>query len=341
MPPILKPLNRQILVITGASSGIGLATARKAAAAGARVFLAARAGEALSAICAEIESAGGKAAYLALDVASEDAMEALAQAALARFGGIDTWVNAAGVGLVGELKDTATDDHRRLFETNYWGVVYGSLAAARYFRSQGTAGAIINMGSAASDIALPFMGAYAASKFAVKGFTTSLRMELRHERLPVSVTLIKPGSVDSPLANHAKTMLGAATAMPPPRYQPVVVARAILNAAVIPRREIAVGADALFGGAVARMAPSLMEALLSQVGRAAVVDEARPPPLIDNLHTVPAEGQERSGRYYARPFSLTTMAQTHPAQSALAALGAAALYAVMSKPKRPKRPAKR
>jgi short-subunit dehydrogenase len=324
--PRLKPLSQQVIVITGASSGMGLSTARIAARAGACVFLAARDAVALRRICDEIHGTGGQAGFLAIDVGSEAEVEALAAAAIKRFGGFDSWINVAGVCLVGPLKDVATADHQRLFQTNYWGVVHGSMAAARHFRERGQPGALVNVGSAASDVVLPFAGTYAASKFAVKAFTNALRVELMHERLPVSVTLIKPSAVDSLLTEHAKTTLGAATRLPGPRYTPAVVARAILDAVQHPRREIAIGSPALIGAALAHLFPRATERLMSRIGADDVVDADRPAPSSNAIDGVPTEGQVRSGRYPARDFSVTTAAQTNPGTTAsLLVLGLAAV----------------
>ncbi len=326
----LKPLNQQVFIVTGASSGIGLATARRAAQAGAKVFLAARDGDALARICDEIRAQGGTADFAVVDVASEQAVHDLARAAVGRFGGFDTWVNVAGVCLLGQLKDVLTEDHRRLFEVNYWGLVYGSLAAVRHFRELGKAGALINVGSAASEIPLPYAAAYTASKFAVKGFTNALRMELAHEELPVSVTFIKPGAVDTPFFHHSKTMLGGVTKMPPPRYTPRVVADAIVAAAHKPRREIVIGFPTLFGGKFVMMFPGLPEWVMSFASPSGIVDKAIEPPEITSLHSVPAEGKERSGYQSARSFSITTLVQAHTRAGVAAvvvlALGGIALY---------------
>jgi len=334
--PRLKTLAQQVIVITGASSGMGLSTARIAARAGACVFLAARDAVALRRICDEIHGTGGQAGFLAIDVGSEAEVEALAEAAIKRFGGFDSWINVAGVCLVGPLKDVSTADHQRLFQTNYWGVVHGSMAAVRHFRERGQPGALVNVGSAASDVVLPFAGTYAASKFAVKAFTNALRVELLHERLPVSVTLIKPSAVDSLLTEHAKTTLGAATRLPGPRYTPAVVARAILGAVQRPRREIAIGSPALIGAAVANLFPRATEWLMSRIGADDVVDADRPAPTPNALDGVPTEGQVRSGRYPARDFSVTTAAQMNPAATAsLLVLGVAAVALIAGR-KRPR-----
>lgn len=262
----------------------------------------------------------------------------MAAAAIKRFGGFDSWINVAGVCIVGALKDVSTADHQRLFQTNYWGVVHGSIAAVRHFRERAQPGALINAGSAASDVALPFAGIYAASKFAVKAFTNTLRVELMHERLPVSVTRIKPSAVDSRLTGHAKTPLGAATRLPGPRYTPAVVARAMLDAVQHPRREIAIGSPALIGATLANLFPRATEALRSLIGADDVVDADRPAPTHNPIDSVPTAGRVRSGHYTARDFSATTAAQTNPGTTAsLFALGVLAI-ALLAR-RKPRRPA--
>ena len=171
MHAVLKPLAEQVIVITGASSGHGLATACKGAAAGARVMLAARDEAALAKACEDIRSADGIAEFAVCDVGSERDVEALAAATVARFGGFDTWVNNAGVGIYADALDISLDEHRQLFETNYWGTVHGSLVAVRHLRDKEDGGALINVGSVNGDMGGPLMSAYNASKHAVKGFT--------------------------------------------------------------------------------------------------------------------------------------------------------------------------
>lgn len=239
----LRPLAEQVIVITGATSGIGLATARAADARGARVVLGARNEEALQQLESELNDGGKRrATHLAGDVASRDDMERLASHAVVAFGGFDTWVNDAGAALYGRLVEVTEEDHRRLFETNFWGVVNGSLAAVGHLRERG--GALINVGSTLSDRAIPLQGMYSASKHAVKGFTDALRMELEAAGAPISVTLVKPGAVDTPYTEHAKNYLATFPKNPPPVYAPRAVARAILHAARRPTRDVFVG----FGG---------------------------------------------------------------------------------------------
>lgn len=284
MSVALKPLVRQTLVITGASSGIGRATALAAAREGARLVLAARSQADLDAAADECRALGAEVETVAVDVADDGAADRLHDAAHARFGGVDTWVNNAGVSVYGWLRDVPLDDARRVFETNYWGLVHGSLAAARHFRElhvsaddDAYGGAIINVGSVLSDRAIPLQGHYSASKHAVKGFTDALRMELEKEGLPVSVTLIKPNATNTPYPERAANHLDTAPALPAPTYAPEVVAEAILHAATHPTREVMVGAKdgatALLGAIAPRLTDKLMNAAFFEQQR----DEAAPP----------------------------------------------------------------
>ena len=219
----LKKLNEQVMVITGASSGIGLVTARMAAKRGARLILSSRSEEELQELTEEIKANGGQAMAVRVDVGEPEDVRRLAQAAQEQFGGFDTWVNNAGVSIYGKLLEVSIEDMRRVFETNFWGLVYGSLEAARQLNERG--GAIINIGSTLSDRAIPMQGIYSASKHAVKGFTDALRMELESEGAPISVSLVKPGAIDTPYTEHAKNYMPVEPKNPPPLYAPETVAR--------------------------------------------------------------------------------------------------------------------
>ncbi|HZQ50659.1 MAG TPA: SDR family oxidoreductase [Bryobacteraceae bacterium] len=251
----LKRLDRQTIVITGASSGIGLTTAREAARRGAKVVVAARAEDALRRLAEEINGFGEQAEYVVADVSRREDVQRISATAIQRFDGYDTWINNAGGGVYGRIVDVPVDDERRLFEVNYWGVVYGSRIAAEHLRTHG--GAIINIGSVASDRAIPLQGAYSASKHAVKAYTDVLRLELRKEGAPVSVTLIKPTAIDTPFFKHAKTYMDAQPVEPPPMYAPDTVTRAILYAAENPVRDVLVGGAAPLQSMLGRLAPAL------------------------------------------------------------------------------------
>src|SRR3954468_18456334 len=209
-----KPLREQVIVITGASSGIGLTTARMAASAGAKLVLAARNHEALQRLEREINASGGESCHVDADVGSGADVQRIVDAAIERFGGFDTWVNNAGVSVYGRLEEVANEDHRRLFETNFWGLVNGSLAAVAHLKSRG--GALINVGSTLSDRSIPLQGMYCASKHAVKGFTDALRMEVEEEKHPIVVTLIKPAAIDTPYTEHAKNYMPVEPQNPAP-----------------------------------------------------------------------------------------------------------------------------
>ena len=251
----LKNIEDQVIVITGASSGIGLATARMAAQRGARVAVAAREQETLDRLSDEIKSQGGEALAVAADVTRFDHIKSLAQRTIERFGTFDTWVNNSGGSIYGRILDVPVEEERKLFETNYWGVVYGSRVAAEHLRRRG--GALINLGSVASDRAIPLQAASSASKHAVKAYTDALRSELSKEGAPVSVTLIKPTAIDTPFFRHAKTYMNAQPVEPSPMYAPQTVARAILAAAERPLRDVLVGGLAPMQSAIGRIMPRL------------------------------------------------------------------------------------
>jgi short-subunit dehydrogenase len=252
----LKPLNEQVIVITGASSGIGLATAECAAKQGAKVVLAARSARTLDEIVSRITAAGGQAISVECDVADRDQVAHLARTAVERFGRIDTWVNDAGVAIYGRLDQVSDADNRRLFDTNFWGLVYGSLAALPHLKKQG--GALINVGSEVSEAAVPMLGMYVASKHAVKGFTDALRIEVEKvDQAPVAVTLIQPTAVDTPFDEHGKNYMDKEPDLPTPMIDPQQVAEAILAAAVKHTRDTRVGMMAKVNTFVAKNLPGV------------------------------------------------------------------------------------
>ncbi|MGG5820114.1 SDR family oxidoreductase [Falsiroseomonas sp. HW251] len=326
MPVRLKPLARQVVLITGASSGIGLATARMAASRGAAVMLVARDEPSLSEAAQAIRDLGGRAAFHVADVADIAALQAAAVRAEHEFGALDSWVNDAGTSVVGTLEETPIDDQRRLFDTNYWGTVNGSLVAAKRLRQRG--GAIVNVGSVLSDRALIYQGTYSATKHAVKAFTDTLRMELEAEGAPISVTLIKPSSIDTPFQEHARlTWELPGVRVPPPVYDPQLVARAICFACANPRRDLVVGGGgaviALAGALFPRLTDFAMEAV-GKPGQAASPEGL--PERRDNLRRGRPGGDARSslGRA-ARRTSLLLEAQLHPLATLATLAGAGAM----------------
>ncbi|RZI82463.1 MAG: SDR family NAD(P)-dependent oxidoreductase [Rubrivivax sp.] len=262
----LKPLDQQVIVITGASSGIGLATALAAARQGARLVLAARSKMTLDEVVAQINADGGQAIAVQADIGDRAQVEQIAAAAIERFGQIDTWINDAGVSIFGRLDEVSDEDSQRLFQTNFWGVVYGSLVALPYLKARG--GALINVGSEVSDAVIPLQGMYSASKHAVKGFTDALRIELDADDSLVSVTLIQPTAVDTPFPERAANYLSQEPKLPTPMIEPEKVASAILDAATDPARDVRVGAMSVINTAMAKVMPSVADAMSKmQMGR--------------------------------------------------------------------------
>ena len=317
----LLPLPEQVIVITGASSGIGLVTARQAAERGARVVLAARNGKALADAVQQIRRHGGRAIEVVADVADRVQVERIADVALQEFGRIDSWVNNAAVSMYGRLMDLSIDDMRRQMDVNYWGQVYGSRVAVQHLRQRG--GALINVASALADRAVPLQGNYCAAKHAVKAFTDALRMELEEEGAPISVTLVKPASIDTPFFQKARTNLEVEPQPVPPVYAPEVASRVILHAAQQPLREAIAGGSAAKVSA-ARFAPRLadmyMERWTFASQRTNTPVNGRP----DNLHApVSDDGGERGRNWsgHVRRSSVYTTAMLHP-RLALAVTGA-------------------
>lgn len=289
-----RPLKDQVIVITGASSGIGRATADLAASRGATVIMAARDLDALELAAAGIRARGGRALAVECDVSRPDQIEALAMRALEEYGGIDTWVNNAGISIYGRLDTVPIDDQRALFEVNYWGAVSGSLTAARVMAENG--GVIINVGSVVSDRAIPLQGAYCASKHALKAFTDTLRMEIDEAGLPIAVSLMKPASIDTPFFEHARTYMDADPRPAPPVYAASEVARAIVRCAERPVRDVPVGAASRALGLGGFIAPRLTDIYMEKTMFSGQQREPRPRPETGNLD-VPQPPHRAAGDY--------------------------------------------
>jgi NAD(P)-dependent dehydrogenase (short-subunit alcohol dehydrogenase family) len=317
----LKSLPEQVVVVTGASSGIGLVTAKMAAEAGAKVVLAARNENDLRNAVDEIGLQGGTAAYIVADVADPRQVERIGEAALHYYGRVDTWVNNAGVALYGRVPDLSIEDMRRQFDVLYWGVVYGCRTAVPLLREEG--GALINVASVLADRSVPLQANYCAAKHAIKGFTNALRLEIEAEGLPISLSLVKPSSIDTPLFDKAKSLLGVEPQPVPPVYAPEVVAHAILDCAQKSVREIHAGGMGKAMSVAETVAPRLTDVALERFGfesqKTDIPYQGR-----NNLYSpLEHDGGERGKNWQGRVVETSpyTRAALHPGKATLAALG--------------------
>lgn len=310
----LKALNEQIVVITGASSGNGLATAKAAVRRGAAVVLAARNQEALERIRAELQAEGARVEIVAADVSDLRAVEHIAQVAVDRFGGFDSWVNNAAAATYGTVEQVPVADHRRTFDVNYFGTLNGCLVAARHLRERG-GGAIINLGSILGDRAIIQQGPYSATKHAVQALTDTLRMELERDHSGISVTLIKPGAIDTPYAEHARNFMAEPPRLPPPLYDPALVADAVLFACHTPRRELYVGGGGVLSSLIGQIAPRLTDMVMEAGGTRMQQKPGDPGrgKRRDNLYVPRSDGHVHgSQRVHVRRSSIALEAQKRP-----------------------------
>ncbi|HYO98711.1 MAG TPA: SDR family oxidoreductase [Pyrinomonadaceae bacterium] len=327
-----RPLSEQVVVLTGASSGIGRAAAIEFGRRGARVVLAARNEEALQTAAREVEAAGGRAHVVPTDVAHSEQVSRLAEEAASHFGRIDTWVNNAAVSEYGTLEEITLEEIERIVSVNLLGTIYGVRAALPHLKRAG-GGAIINVGSVLSDRAVPLQSTYCATKHAVKGFTEAVRMELEREGAGVRLTLIKPAVINTPYYNHARTRMRVEPRAMFPVYEPSLVAEAIIHAAVHPVRDIVVGDGGKLLSVWQRISPSLLDRVMLANGAAFKLQQRDEPPRPgDNLFTPMNETGATRGEYGDRsttfsPF--TTYLEPYPNRKrvllAAAALGAFAL----------------
>jgi NAD(P)-dependent dehydrogenase (short-subunit alcohol dehydrogenase family) len=259
----LIPVDRQVVVIVGATSGIGKAAAFHFAEKGAKVVAAGRSQEALDALVEEVSIRGGTIAGVKTDVADYQQVQALAESAVQRFGRIDTWVNAAAVNLYATFERTEPEEFARLIQVNLLGQIHGAKAALPHLKKQG--GALIHIGSIESRRSFPYHSAYAASKQGMIGFIDSLRLELEKEAAPVSVTTILPASINTPFFDKALTRIGVKPQPLPPVYPPETVAEAIVYAASHPVRELVAGGAGKAFVSLQALSPALADKLVMRI----------------------------------------------------------------------------
>ncbi|HXF37874.1 MAG TPA: SDR family oxidoreductase [Actinomycetota bacterium] len=274
----------RVVVVTGASAGVGRATARAFGRRGDRVVLLGRGREGLEAARREIEAMGGEALDIPTDVADAEQVERAARATEAELGPIDTWVNNAMVGVFAGFLDTAPEDFRRVTEVTYLGYVNGTRAALRRMvaRDRGT---IVQVGSALAYRSIPLQSAYCGAKHAIRGFTASVRCELHHRRSRVRITEVHLPALNTPQFHWVKTDLERHPRPVPPIFQPEVAARAIVWASEHRRREVHVGGPTVAAIWANRFVPGLLDRYLGRTGyRAQEAPWPVEPDRGDNLH---------------------------------------------------------
>lgn len=316
----------EVVVITGASAGVGRATAVAFGQQGARVGLIARGREGLEGARRDVEAAGGQALVLPADVADAEAIEAAATAVEQQFGPIDVWVNNAMVSVFSPVKEMTAEEYRRVTEVTYLGYVHGTLAALRRMQTRDR-GTIVQVGSALAYRAIPLQSAYCAAKHAVAGFTESLRTELLHDGSQVHLTIVHMPALNTPQFEWTKSRMPNRAQPVPPIFQPEVAAESIVWASHHPRRELWVGWPTVRAIVGDKIAPGLLDRQLAATGYASQQsEEPRDPSAPHNLWEPVPGDHGAHGRFddRAQGFSPQLWATTH---RSWIASGAAALAA--------------
>ncbi|TMH09511.1 MAG: SDR family oxidoreductase [Betaproteobacteria bacterium] len=326
----------EVAVITGASAGVGRAAAREFARRGVHLGLIARHREALEATKTDIEAYGVKALVCEADVARSDQVEAAASAIERDLGPIDIWVNNAMVTIVSPIKQLQPDEVKQVTEVTYLGAVNGTLAALRRMlpRDRGT---IVQVGSALSYRAIPLQAPYCGAKFAIRGFTDSLRSELLHDRSRIHVTMVQLPALNTPQFDWCKTRMPRKPRPVPPIFQPEIAARAIVWAARHRRRELFVGSSTVKAILANKIAPGLLDRVLGRKGYdAQQSDEPAGPDRIDNLWDTVRKGHDAHGRFdgEAKSNSSELWLTTHRAWMGAAALATLVLAHIASRSRR-------
>src|SRR3712207_1113589 len=239
----LKPVEEQVVALMGASSGIGRGTALRFADRGAKVVVSARNEEGLNSLVDEIRGKGGQATAIPAEATEFEQVKAVADGAVEEYGRLDTWVHLAAVLLVASFEETTPEEFARVIDVNLMGQVYGAMAALPHIKREG-GGALIHVSSMGAKRSIPLQSAYCASKHGIDGFLESLRVELKHEGWPISVTQVMPATINTPFFDKGRSKVGVKAVGIPPIYEPHTVADIILYAAENPARDLVCGGAA-------------------------------------------------------------------------------------------------
>lgn len=261
----LKPIAQQVVAIVGASSGIGRESALQFGKRGAKVVVSARNESGLQSLVDEIQYLGGEARAIPADVADFEQVKAIADYTVETYGRLDTWVHVAATGILSMFEKITPEEFQRVIDVNLMGQVYGAMAALPHLKREGR-GALIHISSMEGRRSLPLQSPYSAAKHSIEGFLESLRVELQHEGIPISVTSIKPAVINTPYYNHVRTKLGVKPTGIPPYYSPNLVADAILYTAEHPTRDFIVGDVGRILDVLQRLSPELVDFILLLIG---------------------------------------------------------------------------
>jgi NAD(P)-dependent dehydrogenase (short-subunit alcohol dehydrogenase family) len=311
----LKPVENQVVVVMGGSSGIGRETALRFARKGAKVVVSARSEAGLRSLVEEVQAEGGEATAVVAEVTDFEQVEAVAQNAIEEYGRLDTWVHLAAAGLFARFEQTEPEEFRRVVEVDLLGQVYGAMAALPRIKREGR-GALVHVSSVVGRRSVPLQSAYCASKHGIDGFLESLRVELLHEGWSnIGVTNVMPAAINTPFFTKARTRLGVKPKGFPPIYQPGVVADTILYSAEKAPREIVAGGAGKGMLLTQRLSPRLMDALMLRGAFGSqMTNQPKSAEDPDGLFE-PLKGQDRAEGDFseqATPRSYLTWLDTHP-----------------------------
>jgi NAD(P)-dependent dehydrogenase (short-subunit alcohol dehydrogenase family) len=320
----LKPVGEQVVVLMGASSGIGRETALRFAKSGAKLVVSARGEEGLDSLVEEIRGEGGEATAVVADTSEFGQVTVVADRAVEEYGRLDTWVHLAAVGLFATFEETTPEEFARVIDVNLMGQVYGAMAALPHIKREGRGG-LIHISSVEAKRSFPFHSAYGASKHGIDGFLEALRVELKHEGWPIGVTQVMPATINTPFFDKGRTKLGVKAVGIPPIYEPETVVDIILYAAENPTRDLVSGGAAQALILNQRLSPRVLDAVLTT--RAGFdpqkTHEPRSEDDPDNLYA-PIRGHDTAKNgFRAFSRSLYNWLQMHPVVRRGAAAGTA------------------